>query len=72
VLKRSEKEFKLIHFVFSCRTMNMGIEQFVYQYLGKPKITVPPDVAYGLEKDKTIDWISVSGSNSPLAQVGDD
>ena len=29
---------KLIHFLFSCRVMNMGIEQYVYSYLGKPDI----------------------------------
>ena len=59
VLKRRTNERRLIHFVFSCRTMNMGIEQFVYQYLGKPEIVTIPDVAYGLDKDATIDWISV-------------
>ena len=64
VLKRRTNERRLIHFVFSCRTMNMGIEQFVYQYLGKPEIVTVPDVAYELDKDATIDWISVSESHS--------
>ena len=64
VLKRRTNERRLIHFVFSCRTMNMGIEQFVYQYLGKPEIVTVPDVAYELDKDATIDWISVSELHS--------
>jgi FkbH-like protein len=60
VLKRKTNERRLMHFVFSCRTMNMGIEQFVYQYLGKPEINVIPNVAYGLDRNTTIDWISIS------------
>ena len=35
---------KLIHFLFSCRIMNMGIEQFVYSYLGKPDIEIQGDI----------------------------
>jgi FkbH-like protein len=72
VLKRRTDEFRLIHFVFSCRTMNMGIEHFTYQYLGKPAITIIPEVAYALESDKTVDWISVSEPNTPAGRVSCD
>lgn len=53
----------LIHFVFSCRIMNMGIENFVYEYLGYPKIKVVGDTASKLSRSDHIDYIRiVSGS----------
>jgi FkbH-like protein len=59
-LKKNRKEFTLLHFVFSCRTMNMGIEQFVYEYLGRPQITIVPEVACHLDSHEKIDWIAVA------------
>jgi FkbH-like protein len=58
-LKKNRKQFDLLHFVFSCRTMNMGIEQFVYEYLGRPDITIVPEVAYPLDHHDKIDWITI-------------
>lgn len=49
----------LIHFVFSCRIMNMGIEQFVYQYLGYPKIKVEGYTASELSKTRQIDYVKI-------------
>ena len=34
-----------IHFMFSCRTLNMGIEQYVYRQLGCPAIEIVGEVA---------------------------
>ena len=48
---------KLIHYLFSCRIMNMGIEQFVYEYLKKPQIEINGEVASDL--DKKVDWIEI-------------
>ena len=48
---------RLIHFLFSCRIMNMGIEQFVYSYLGKPDIDIQGEVASNLEGN--VDWIEI-------------
>ena len=50
---------KLIHFVFSCRIMNMGIEQFVYQYLNYPNIDIIGDVASTLDQNSKIDYIKI-------------
>lgn len=50
----------LIHFVFSCRIMNMGIEQFVYQYLNYPQIEINGDVATSLSSASNIDYITIS------------
>ena len=49
---------KLIHFVFSCRTMNMGIEQYVYELLDRPDLEVVGPVSYGVETHDRIDWIN--------------
>lgn len=48
------KDNELIHFVFSCRIMNMGIEQFVYGQLGFPELTIVGEVATEVDKDKPI------------------
>ena len=48
---------KLVHFLFSCRIMNMGIEQFIYSYLGKPDIDIQGEVASNLEGN--VDWIEI-------------
>lgn len=48
----------LLHFLFSCRTLGMGIEQYVYSKLNYPELIVVGEVVGKLEKDKTIDWIN--------------
>jgi FkbH-like protein len=47
------------HFLFSCRTLNMGIEQFVYQKIGRPRIDVTGEVVADLNDPAVVDWISV-------------
>ena len=39
------KEANLLHYFFSCRTMGMGIEQFVYAYLGFPELQIVEPVS---------------------------
>ena len=58
LLRQSAREKKLLHFVFSCRTMNMGIEQYIYEMLGKPTISIVEPVSYGLASHSEIDWIN--------------
>lgn len=53
----NKKENKLVHFLFSCRIMNMGIEQFVYDYLRRPQIEIKGEVASTL--DCKVDWIEI-------------
>lgn len=33
------------HFVFSCRTLGMGVEQFVYKQIGEPMLNIQGDVS---------------------------
>lgn len=39
------KDHRLLHFVFSCRTLNMGIEQYIYAKLGNPTLEIQGEVA---------------------------
>ena len=51
------KDGSLVHFVFSCRTLNMGVEQYVYHQIGSPAISVVGDVSSTLE-GPCPDWIN--------------
>jgi len=48
---------KLVHFLFSCRSMNMGIESWLYNYLGRPQLDVIGDVAINLAPDLDYSYI---------------
>ena len=45
------------HFVFSCRTLNMGVEQYVYNVLGRPALT-PVGECASSPFDGIPDWIN--------------
>ncbi len=62
LLKRRANKKRLIHFVFSCRTMNMGIEQYVHESLDRPDVDIVKPVSYGLESHAAVDWINVDGA----------
>lgn len=49
---------RLIHFCFSCRTLGMGIEKWMYDKLGRPTLTLQGDMHRDLEKEKIVDWIT--------------
>ena len=51
------KDEVLIHFLFSCRTIGQGIEQYVYWKLGFPKLNVVGDVATTLNNSSKPEWI---------------
>ncbi|WP_394708304.1 hypothetical protein [Breoghania sp.] len=64
----------LEHFLFSCRAMNMGVEQFVFQTLGFPSFKLAKPVAGALEREQLVDWISVvedAGEDEAPAQKSD-
>ena len=50
---------KAHHFTFSCRTLNMGIEQFVYRKIGSPKIQIVGEVVSDLKSKDEINWITI-------------
>lgn len=52
------KDNWLIHFVFSCRTLGMGIEQYVYNLLGRPELTINGEVISDLSGTELPEWIN--------------
>lgn len=57
---------QLEHFVFSCRIINLGIEQYLFEKLNFPKLEIVPDVAIHLDQSKP-HWISVFEEDSTNA-----
>jgi FkbH-like protein len=51
------REYRLLHFVFSCRVMNMGVEQYVYDYLNRPSVNIADPVANPIISCPAVDWI---------------
>lgn len=54
----NRREKKMEHFLFSCRVLGMGIEQYVYNKLGCPDFEIKEPVSVRLEKEKPVDWIT--------------
>jgi FkbH-like protein len=48
----------LTQFVFSCRILGFGVENWLYQKLECPPLEVNGEVSTKLDRDTTIDWIS--------------
>lgn len=48
----------LVHFTFSCRAMNMGVEQWLYRKLGRPNIEIIGEVSSDLLVPAEPDWIT--------------
>ena len=59
----SIEDGKLTNFLFSCRTMGMGVEQYIYAKLGFPYLEVVGEVAYVPDKNTCPDWISECNDN---------
>jgi len=54
----AKKGEKLEHFLFSCRTLGMAVEQYVYAKLGYPELTVEGEVVSMVKKDFLPPWIN--------------
>lgn len=55
----------LKHFLFSCRTIGQGIEQYVYASLGYPELTIIGEVYNKVSKEVAFpDWINQRGIKS--------
>lgn len=64
------KNNELIHFTFSCRTLGMGIEQYVYSFLGRPQLNIVGEVVSNIDSGVAPDWINQK--NSPVNDSVDD
>lgn len=56
---------RLKHFVFSCRTLGMGVEQYVYIQLGAPEICIVGDVSSDLTYPNPI-WVNQSADEPSM------
>lgn len=56
---------ELEHFLFSCRIIGMGVEQYVYNALGCPKLIERGDVVSHVNNSANVDWINMGQDNSP-------
>lgn len=54
----------LRHFCFSCRLLGMGIENWLFQHLGAPDLTVSSPVSVALDPNQIIDWITIDTGRS--------
>ena len=54
----NSREKCMEHFLFSCRVMGMGLEQYVYAYLGWPSFKVKEPVASKLISNENVPWIA--------------
>ncbi|MEJ0047809.1 MAG: hypothetical protein WDN04_18095 [Rhodospirillales bacterium] len=69
VLRHARGEEKtLLQFCFSCRILNMGVETWLYQRLGRPELEVVGEVLTDVVGDtRTVDWIGVAGPGAASA-----
>lgn len=63
------KADRLIHFTFSCRTLGMGIEQYVYNKLGRPELTIVGEVISDLSSKEIPGWINQSKVNETSSKM---
>lgn len=60
---------KLDHFLFSCRSLGMGVEQFLFQMLGYPAFETVGDVTVPLVNSIKVDWIEVDHDNKSVETI---
>jgi hypothetical protein len=58
------------HLAFSCRALNMGLEQWVWEYLGRPEFEPAMPVANPIKSFDTVDWIRQVDDFSTDAEPG--
>ena len=62
------KDNKLIHFLFSCRTIGQGVEQFLYAYLQYPQLNVVGEVVNPVTLEPIPAWINNNTINKHCNQ----
>ncbi|HZB90332.1 MAG TPA: HAD-IIIC family phosphatase [Stellaceae bacterium] len=68
IMQSGGAELRLLHYCFSCRILNMGVESWLYQRLGRPRLTVVGEVLTDVVNDRrTIDWITAAGPGAEAA-----
>jgi FkbH-like protein len=63
---------EMVHFCFSCRILNMGVEQWLYDKLARPRINVVGEVLTDLiASTRRVDWINTEsvGAETPGSEA---
>jgi FkbH-like protein len=69
-LRSFQSRALLIHFCFSCRTLGMGVETWIYRMLKQPELQVVGEVLVDLgAADEPVDWIR-QRSEEEIGSVG--
>jgi FkbH-like protein len=63
----SVKDGELTDFLFSCRILHMGVENWLYQNLGAPNLTVVGEVITALEPQSSVTWINTGATDAARA-----
>ena len=63
----AKRGVRLEHFLFSCRILNMGVENWLYKRLGCPELEIAGEVVTALKPDMTIDWIAEASDTAVSA-----
>ena len=66
---KNERVNELVHYVWSCRMMNAGLEQYVYEQLCSPIITVVAPVSNPIVVFDTVDWITEVQSDTETSSA---
>lgn len=64
----AQKDNRLEHFLFSCRVMGMGVEQYVYSALGRPDLSIVGDVASTVDEAEAPGWINADIKSEDLGE----
>ncbi|KAB8123964.1 hypothetical protein D3W54_06850 [Komagataeibacter medellinensis] len=56
--------FVLKHFCFSCRILGMGVENWLYNQIGRPHLQIEGEVLSDPTDDTRVDWINTSSSSN--------
>jgi hypothetical protein len=59
----------LMYYCFSCRTLGMFVEHWLYDLLRRPELEVVGEVLTNLDEQRTIDWIRLVPSISEAGQA---
>ena len=68
-LTKSGDKTRLLHFCFSCRILNMGVEAWVYQSLGRPILRVLGEVLSDPKAAGTVDWIGIAAAGQDATRA---
>lgn len=58
---------RLEHFLFSCRTLNMYIDSYVYRQIGRPTLVANGDVASAIDTEMDLSFINAADSDLSVA-----